>query len=90
MDKGEAVDILETIQAAYPKFEMEEKTLRLWVKLLEKKDYQLSMNKLEQHIFKSVFPPTIADIAAEANQPNEFLEKTKQWEADVIAERNRK
>jgi hypothetical protein len=83
MTEVEAMDILETISAAYPHFDLTgsvgEKRISLWLTKLEKMPYTGVKKRLEEHLGKSHFPPSIAEISVSPPSRNQYLEQHRQW-----------
>lgn len=84
MTKAEAFEILETIQCFYPNFEITQKKIDTWSKILKNDDFQTVMNRVERHATEKKFSPTIVDIR-EPNNPykNDYLSKLEQWEREA-------
>ncbi|MBB6449836.1 hypothetical protein HNR44_001814 [Geomicrobium halophilum] len=83
MEYNQALDILESISAVYPRFELSEKKVKIIMPALLKMDYEGVMANVERHVTKNPFPPTIADIAAYPVQTNENVEKWREWELEA-------
>lgn len=83
MERNQAIEILETINELYPRFELTERKIEIMVPQLEKMDYPRVMARLNEHIVNNSFPPTLAEIAAYAPPKNETLEKMKQWKKEA-------
>jgi hypothetical protein len=90
VDDKQVLDILETIVAAYPNFELSDKRFYVWQKHLSDMPYEKVMARLETHIEEKTMPPNIAEVAVKPPPKNEFAEKAKRWEEEVRAERARK
>ncbi|AXF56835.1 MULTISPECIES: replicative helicase loader/inhibitor [Bacillaceae] len=83
MEYNLAIDILESIAAVYPRFELSEKKIKIIMPALLKMDYEGVMDNVERHVTKNPFPPTIAEIASYPAQKNENLEKWQEWELEA-------
>ncbi|MEN0648886.1 replicative helicase loader/inhibitor [Caldifermentibacillus hisashii] len=79
MNQQEVLKILNTINAAYSRFEVTDERLVLWSEMLADMDFNKVMNKLKKYIKERPFPPTIADISVQETQENQFLLKYEQW-----------
>lgn len=79
--------ILETIAESYSNFDLTKKKAEVWSEFLSDMPYEKVKTKLHDHIRTSKFPPSIAEISVEEAPKNEFLEKSRQWEQQVVAER---
>lgn len=87
MTEEQGFEILERIAAVYTQFDLNEKRIEVWLEQLLKMPYERVLKNLNHHISTNRFPPSIADIAAEAQQENLFLEQKKNWESQVLAQR---
>lgn len=83
MNQNQAVDVLESIDEIYPKFELTEKKVKILLPKLMEMDYDRVMKRLADHAAEKPFPPTLAEIAAYAPAKNEHLEKMKRWEEEA-------
>ncbi|MCG5104411.1 replicative helicase loader/inhibitor [Oceanobacillus alkalisoli] len=83
MNRNQALEILETINELYPRFELTERKIQIMIPQLEKMDYDRVMARLSEHMVNSSFPPSLAEIAAYAPPKNEHLEKVRQWEREA-------
>jgi hypothetical protein len=82
MTEDQAIDILERIGSVYPNFDLYEKRILVWRDQLKDMPYERVLFRLNKHISREKFPPTVADIADYGPPKNEFLEKVKEWEKD--------
>ncbi|WP_416729230.1 replicative helicase loader/inhibitor [Fictibacillus sp. JL2B1089] len=87
MNKSQVLAILETIAESYSNFDLTKKKAEVWSEFLSDMPYEKVKTKLHDHIRTSKFPPSIAEISVEEAPRNEFLEKSRQWEQQVEAER---
>lgn len=89
MTKDQAKEILLTIAAAYPKFNLTDNKLRVnvWVENLLSMPFEAVKQRLNGHVLNNPFPPSIAEIAVKPKTNNDFLSKQRQWEEEVRAER---
>lgn len=79
MTYNQAVTILEYISAAYPRFEITEKRVEIWVEQLANMPYEKVLARLKQHIKEKPFPPSVAEISVYVSPKNEFLNQHEQW-----------
>lgn len=70
MTKEEVFNILVLIESVYSYCITTNETVMLWFQFYQEMDYQKVMKKLQAHIRKSPFPPSIAELAV-------FIEKEK-------------
>ncbi|MED0665742.1 replicative helicase loader/inhibitor [Bacillus badius] len=85
MDKQQVFQILQTINAAYARFEVTDERLILWSEMLQGMDYSKVNARLKQHIKENRFPPSISEISVYEQPANNHLEKVKQWEREGAA-----
>ena len=83
MERNQAIEILETINEIYPRFELTERKIKVLLPQLEKMDYDRVMKRLNDHIVSNSFPPTLAEISAYAPEKNDHLEKFEQWKREA-------
>lgn len=86
MNRLELVQLLEQIEAAYPgKLKLNEKTVELWFRHLANQDYKRTLHKLDKHIERSPFPPSLHELReTERNEHNKsYLSKMDEWEAQA-------
>ncbi|CAL8900219.1 replicative helicase loader/inhibitor [Bacillus pumilus] len=88
MTKDQAMAILTRIAAAYPRFELStdaigKERIRLWLEHLTALPYEPVLKKIDQHIAEKRFPPVIAEIQVHQPEPNDFIEKQKEWEKNA-------
>ncbi|WP_046178832.1 replicative helicase loader/inhibitor [Domibacillus tundrae] len=92
MEIEQVEQILNTINAAYSRFEVTDDRLMLWSEMLLDMDYDKVNARLKQHIKANKFPPSVAEISVFETPKNEHLEKVKQWEREgaerIARERN--
>ncbi|EUJ42477.1 replicative helicase loader/inhibitor [Listeria fleischmannii] len=64
MNQTQALQLIEKIAAAYPRFKdtCTESVINLWIETLKEADFTKSSLALERHIKTKKFPPNIADI----------------------------
>lgn len=62
MNKAEVAKLLTVIKIAYPNFEVSESVVNLWYVMLKEMPFAKAERNLREHITKSKFPPTIAEV----------------------------
>lgn len=62
MNKDEVVEVLKFIYGAYPKFQFNEETPKVWTRLLGNVSYEIAINRVINHIKTSSFEPNIHHI----------------------------
>lgn len=77
MTKNEAIHLLETIRAIYPKYEISKKKAQILTPQLQPMDHKLVMDKLSAYVVSRSYPPTIAEIAVYPAAHNVHLDKIK-------------
>ncbi|WP_060678695.1 hypothetical protein [Virgibacillus halodenitrificans] len=83
MTQEEAISILETIEAVYPKFELNPTKARLLVPKLMKMEYQGVNEKLADFTVNHIYPPTIAEIAVYLPETNVHTRKINKWRKEA-------
>ncbi|USD81970.1 replicative helicase loader/inhibitor [Bacillus safensis] len=88
MTEEQAMIILTRIAAAYPRFELStdeigKERIRIWLEHLTALPYEAVSKKVDQHIAEKRFPPAIAEIQVHQQEPNDFIEKQKEWEKNA-------
>ena len=80
----------------YPNFnsgedvERKKRFAMIWIKQIQRGDYERTKDKLENYLAESVFPPKLADflvLPRPENKVNSEVELVKQWEEEVRKER---
>jgi len=89
MTEQEVKYILSRIAAAYPRFEITENIVEVWVEHLSEMPFEPVKRRLKNHIIEHAFPPSIAEIAVKPKPKNEFFEKIKKWEEEARASRRK-
>lgn len=91
MKQTDTAKMLIIIKTAYPNFEVNESTPKLWHEFMQHMDFEKAQRNLREHIMSNRFPPTIADIVR--YDPEKERERLRiesfnrdvaamQWEAD--------
>ncbi|MGN7945770.1 replicative helicase loader/inhibitor [Bacillus safensis] len=88
MTEEQAMAILTRIAAAYPRFELStdaigKERIKIWLEHLTALPYEAVSKKVDQHIAEKRFPPAIAEIQVHQQEPNDFIEKQKEWEKNA-------
>lgn len=83
MTQTEVIKILKRIAAAYSRFEVTEDRLEIWFEHLLEMPYEGVLERLNKHIAKEKFPPTIAEISVFGSKKNDHLKEVEQWERDA-------
>ncbi len=79
MTKKQVMEILVLIESVYPHCIFKDGTIQQWFQFCSEMDYEKVLNKLKEHIRKSPYPPTIADIAVLHFEENDFPEALQGW-----------
>ncbi|MDP1441933.1 replicative helicase loader/inhibitor [Priestia megaterium] len=91
MEIHEALDILQRIAASYTQFdltgEIGERRIEVWSLHLMKMPYKPVLERVNQHILREKFPPTIAEVSVKVQTNNEFLDEQSQWREQVKQEK---
>ena len=93
MEYLEAKNVLIEVQKLFPHFNKDRdiETAKTWIRLLQKGDYEKTMNKLDEYAIESSYPPNVADILVKeykprddgmAEQIRDAEEKVRQEKAD--------
>ena len=64
MEYSEAKNVLIEVQRLFPNFNKDRdiETARTWIRLLQKGNYEKTMEKLDEYAIESSYPPNVADI----------------------------
>ncbi|MBT2654634.1 hypothetical protein J7E81_05155 [Bacillus sp. ISL-18] len=79
MTKSEVVNLLILIESVYSNFVFKDETVQQWFQFCSEMDVEKVMAKLKNHIRKSPYPPTIADIAVFPFEENDFPAPLQKW-----------
>lgn len=79
MKKEEVKELLKTIKGAYPKFEINEKTLDVWSMVLDEQLQETVLENLKSHILKSKFEPSISELVDKNIEKAREEEKERRW-----------
>jgi hypothetical protein len=83
MVRSEVAKLLAVLAAAYPRFEVNELTERIWFEMLQDIPYQVAQVAIKKLILESPYPPAIADVRKQAMEiitpPEEKLDAAQAW-----------
>jgi hypothetical protein len=79
MTKHEVIKLLVLIETVYSHCMTKNETVAYWFDFCSKMNKENVMMKLNEHIRKSPYPPTIANLTVFTNEVNEFPEKVESW-----------
>ncbi|MEH7255155.1 replicative helicase loader/inhibitor [Neobacillus niacini] len=79
MTKKAVMELLVLIESVYPHCIFKNETIQQWFQFCSEMDYDKVLTKLKNHIRKSPYPPTIADIAVFHLEKNDFQERLQKW-----------
>lgn len=73
MEYLEAKNVLIEVQKLFPHFNKDRdiETAKTWIRLLQKGDYEKTMNKLDEYAIESSYPPNVADILVKEYKPRD-------------------
>lgn len=80
MTKQEMIKLLVLIESVYSSFIPKDDTILQWFEFCSKMDYEKVMIKLQNHIKRSPYPPTIIDITVFTSESEDFSETLATWE----------
>lgn len=83
MNREQAIDVLETIQAFYPKVNMDKRKARILIPELEKMDYDGVMKNLSAHVAAHPYAPTLSEIATYPIEQNDYIAESIGWEEEA-------
>ena len=78
MTKTEVINLLILIESVYSNFVFKDETVQQWFQFCSEMDVEKVMAKLKNHIRKSPYPPTIANIAVFPFEEN-FPAPLQKW-----------
>ncbi len=83
MVRSEVAKLLAVLAAAYPRFEVNELTERIWFEMLQDIPYQVAQVAIKKLILESPYPPAIADVRKRAMEivapPEERIDGSEAW-----------
>jgi hypothetical protein len=79
MTKVQVIKILVLIESVYLHCMTKDETVTAWFNFCAEMDYEKVMVKLQEHIRKSPYPPTIANLAVFKVEKNEFPKTLDKW-----------
>jgi hypothetical protein len=77
--KNEVVKLLVLIESVYSHCMTKNETVMHWFNFCSEMDYNKVLVKLKDHIRKSPYPPTIANLALFNHENNEFPARLERW-----------
>src|SRR5690625_2846423 len=83
VNKKQIVEMFKLIKSVYPNFEVDQMKVDAWAKVMRGQDYDRIIIKLKEHKKTNKFPPTIAEITANAPKKNYHLKKKKKWKREA-------
>lgn len=83
MNRDNAVEVLETINEMYPKFDLSKRKARMLLRTLQEMDYTRVMDKLSKHVATYPYAPTIEEIAAYPPVENNHLQLVRAWKREA-------
>ncbi|WHY75168.1 hypothetical protein QNH20_13505 [Neobacillus sp. WH10] len=79
MTKQELIKLLVLIESVYSSCITKDDTILRWFEFCSNMDYEKVMIKLQNHIRKSPYPPTITDITVFTAESEDFSERMASW-----------
>lgn len=83
MTEHEAIEVLETIDELYPRFQLSKRKAKVLLPHLKQMEFDGVMNKLFVYVSENAYPPTIAEIAVYPPEPNHHLEELQRWKEEA-------
>ncbi len=73
MEYLEAKNVVIEVQRLFPHFNKSRdiETAKTWIRLLQKGDYERTMEKLDEYASESSYPPNVADILVKEYKPRD-------------------
>jgi hypothetical protein len=79
MTKSELFRLLVLIETVYSHCMTKDETVMLWFNFCAEMDYERVMAKLQDHIRKSPYPPTLENLAVFKVEKNKFPKTFEMW-----------
>jgi Loader and inhibitor of phage G40P len=79
MTKKEVMELLVLIESIYSNCTFKDETIQQWFEFCTEMDYEKVKANVKNHIRRSPFPPTIADIAVFSFDDNDFPTILQEW-----------
>ena len=79
MTKQEMIKLLVLIESVYSTCITKDDAILQWFQFCSKMDYEKVMIKLQNHIRKSPYPPTISDITVFTAESEDFSKTLASW-----------
>ena len=88
MNRMQVVELFKFLKSIYPSFDVNTEKIDAWVAAMTDMDYERVMARVKEYVKENKFPPTVAEIAAYAPEPNTTLQQMEQWrrEAEKVPE----
>lgn len=88
MNRMQVVELFKFLKCIYPSFEVNAEKIDAWAAAMADMDYERVMVRVKEYVKENKFPPTVAEIAAYAPEPNTTLQQMEQWrkEAEKVPE----
>lgn len=83
MIKEEALEVLQTINEMYPRFDLTKRKAKMLVPNLKQMDYQGVMKNLSAYIMEHPYPPMLSEIAAYQDVEESHLEEMEKWQEEA-------
>ncbi|OZU87642.1 hypothetical protein CIL03_16270 [Virgibacillus indicus] len=83
MIKEEALEVLQTINEMYPRFDLTKRKAKMLVPNLKQMDYQGVMKNLSAYIMEHPYPPMLSEIAAYGDEEESHLEEMAKWQEEA-------
>ena len=88
MNRMQVVELFKFLKSIYPSFDVNTEKIDAWAIAMTDMDYERVMARVKEYVKENKFPPTVAEIAAYAPEPNTTLQQMEQWrkEAEKVPE----
>lgn len=83
MIKKEALEVLQTINEMYPRFNLTKRKAKVLVPNLIQMDYQGVMKNLSAYVLEHPYPPMLSEIAAYQDIEESHLEEMEKWREEA-------
>ena len=82
MNREEVKEIFKRLSFAYPKFEVSTEKIDFWHERLKDQQTETVIKKVNHHIERNPFAPTIAELRTTHPPENKALEEMKRWKVE--------
>jgi hypothetical protein len=79
MTKKQVLKLLILIESVYTNCTFKDETVQQWFSVCSEMDYEKVIEKLNNHIRKSPFPPAIAEIAVFSSEEDQLQDTLQEW-----------